>query len=93
MYGTNEVSTQVFGTGVDVILSAPGPNNTVNISVVLQDSTSNNFSVINQQALSSSALSNFRNTDTYIIPNNWAIKLQAESPNSFDALLNIVEEV
>lgn len=93
MYAIDELSVQVFGTGVDVILSAPGPNNTVNISVVLQDSTSNNFSVINQQALSSSALSNFRNTDTYIIPNNWAIKLQAESPNSFNALLNIVEEV
>jgi hypothetical protein len=91
--GVDRLSLQVFGTGVDTILTAPGPDNSVRLSVVLQDiSGGTSFSVINNQALSSASTTSFRTNETYIIPNNWALRLQAEAAASLNAFVVVVEE-
>ena len=92
-YGVNRTSVQVYGTSVDTILNVPGPDNSTKLSVVIQDGSSNTFSVINNQALSSASTTSFRTNETYIIQNGWTVRLQAEQSASLNAFLNIVEEV
>ena len=91
--GVDRTNVQVYGTSVDTILNAPGPDNSVRLSVVIQDGSSNTFPVINNQALSAASTSSFRTNETYIIQNGWSVRLQAEQSASLNALLSIVEEV
>jgi len=89
----NGAQLEVFGTGVNSRYTVSGPD-TSNL-VVTVSGGGNDFYVlpVNGQTIDTSKASSYRNTDVYLIPNNYSVKLSSTLAGSLSAMLTVVEEV
>ena len=91
---TNQVDKlrfSVYGTSVDALYTQAGVNDTVQFYANLFDGT-NEFPLNPGQTMSSNDTASYRSNDTYFIPNNYSLRLRADTPNSLHSLVTLVEE-
>jgi hypothetical protein len=87
----DKVRFSIFGTSVDALYTQAGPNDIVRFFAILFDGT-NEFSINPGQTLLSTDIAAYRSNDTYIIPNNYSLRLRADTANSLHTLVTVVEE-
>ena len=92
-YPTGKLSWQTYGAGIDKIYTVSGWNDTAKAYITINNGTSN-FYLTSQlgQLLSTNINSNFRSTDSYLIPPTYSVQIMTDSPNSVSSMLTIVEE-
>jgi len=89
----NGTQLDVFAAGVNTRYTVSGPD-TANL-IVTVSSVSDDFYVlpVNGQTIDTSKSSSYRNTDVYLIPPNYSVKLKSTLAGSLSAMLTIVEDV
>jgi hypothetical protein len=100
-YPTGKLSWQNYGTSLDTSYTVSGQNDTARVFITLSSSntisSNTDFYLTPQapvgQSISTSQATNFRATDTYLVPPGYSIKMATDSPNSIAALLSVVEEI
>lgn len=92
-YPTGKLGVQIYGTNTDKIYTVSGWNDIAKVYITINNGI-NDFYLTPQlgQNLSTNINSNFRNTDGYLIPPTYSVKLYSNSQNSISSLLTVVEE-
>lgn len=88
----NSSQLNVFAAGVNNQYTVSGPDTAYFNATV--SSLSNDFHIlpVDGQPIDTSTVSSYRNSDVYLIPNGYSVKLKSTLPGSLSAMLTIVED-
>jgi hypothetical protein len=95
-YPTGKLSWQHYGANTDTIYTVSGQNDIARFVVTLNSGNADYYltpTFPQGQQISTSQATNFRTTDTYLVPPGYSIKMGTDSANSISALITVVEEI
>jgi hypothetical protein len=87
----DKVRFSIFGASADAVYTQSGPNDTVKFFASIYDGT-NDFFINPGQSVLSTENAAYRSNDTYMVPNNYSLKLRCDTQNSLHSLVTIIEE-
>ena len=90
---SNGTQLNVYANNVNTRYTVSGPDIS-NLIMTVSGGGDDFYTLpVNGQAIETSKSSSYRNTDVYMIPNNYSVKLRSTLAGSLSAMLTIVEEV